>query len=212
MTATDFDGKTLETTVDIIRSLKEGRDYQSGCPSEFTEQVEVFNQKRLADKNSLLIQGWFLGENGPYTYRGPYDLLMANDYNAMTYQQLFFAAGPKIFMEVKPDGKLVIVSDAHRYMPVEAWGAYLYLGGISDDKKTVLGNYSPATPSAIEFPVTISGDNETLTIEPANYDGTTYYLNVLRMMYGGVDADVLVNSSIVLKKNSKPNQFATHRK
>lgn len=203
MTATDFDGKTLETTVDIIRNLKEGRDYQPGCPSEFIEQVEVFNQKRLADKNSLLIQGWFLdskwGENGPYTYRSPYDLLLANDYNAMTYQQLFFAAGPKIFMEVKPDGKLVIVSDVHGYMPVEAWGAYLYLGGISDDKKTVLGNYSSETPSAIEFPVTISEDNETLTIEPANYNGTTYYLNVLRMGYD-IAADVLVNSPIVLKK------------
>lgn len=203
MTATDFDGKTLETTVDIIRSLKEGRDYQSGCPSEFIEQVEEFNQKRLADKNSLLIQGWFLdskwGEKGPYTHRSPYDLLMANDYNAMTYQQLFFAAGPKIFMEVKPDGKLVIVSDVHRYMPVEAWGAYLYLGGISDDKKTVLGNYSSEAPSTIEFPVTISGNNETLTIEPANYNGTKYYLNLLRMGYDIV-ADVLVNSSVVLKK------------
>ena len=201
MTATDLDGKTLETTVDIIRSLKEGRDYQSGCPNEFIEQVEEFNQKRLADKNSLLIQGWFLDSKwgGPYTHRSPYDLLMANDYNAMTYQQLFFAAGPKILMEVKPDGKLVIISDAHRYMPVEAWGgAYLYLGGISDDKNTVLGNYSSDAPSTIEFPITISGDNETLTIEPANYNGTTYYLNLL--MGYDIAADVLVNSPVVLKK------------
>ena len=203
MTATDFDGKTLETTVDIIRSLKEGRDYQSGCPSEFVEQVDVFNQKRLTDKNSLLIQGWFLdskwGEKGPYAFRSPYDLLMANDYNAQTYQQLFFAAGPKFFMEVKPGGKLVIVSDAHRYMPVESWGLWLYLGGISDDKMAVFGNYSPATPSAIEFPVKVSEDNKTLTIEPADYGGTTYYLNVMRMGSGSI-SDAVVNSSIVLKK------------
>ena len=203
MTATDIDGKSLETTVDIIRSLNEERDYQSGCPSEFIEQVEVFNQRRLADKNSLLIQGWFLdskwGKNGPYEYRSPYDLLMAQDYNGTTYQQLFFAAGPKIFMEVKPDGKLVVISDAHRYMPVEAWGTWLYLGGVSANRNAVLGNYSAETPSQIEFPVTISDDNETLTIEPADYNGMRYYLNVLRMQ-GNINADVLVNSPIVLKK------------
>lgn len=203
MTATDIDGKSLETTVDIIRSLNEERDYQSGCPSEFIEQVEVFNQRRLADKNSLLIQGWFLdskwGKNGPYEYRSPYDLLMAQDYNATTYQQLFFAAGPKIFMEVKPDGKLVVISDAHRYMPVEAWGTWLYLGGVSANRNAVLGNYSAETPSQIEFPVTISDNNETLTIEPADYNGTRYYLNVLRMQ-GNINADILVNSPIVLKK------------
>ena len=203
MTATDFDGKTLETTVDIIRSLKEGRDYQSGCPSEFVEQVDVFNQKRLADKNSLLIQGWFLdsryGEDGPYAFRSPYDLLMSRDYNAMTYEQLFFDFGPKIFMEVKSDGTLAIISEAHRYMPVEAWGAGLYLGGISPDRTAVMGNYSPNIP-ALEFPVTVSEDNKTLTIEPANYDGTKYYLNVLRMGYSGLEVDTLVNSPIVLKK------------
>ena len=110
--ATDVDGNELETTVNIVRSLKEGRDYQSECPDEFIEQVSVFNQRRLADKNSLLIQGWFLdsvwGEDGPYALRSPYDLLMSEDYVAQTYQQLFFDAGPKIFLEVKPDGNLVM--------------------------------------------------------------------------------------------------------
>ena len=203
MTATDLDGKPLETTVNIIRSLKEGRDYQPGSPREFIEQVEEFNQKRLADKNSLLIQGWFLdskwGENGPYAFRSPYDLLMADDYNASTYQQLFFAAGPKIFMEMNPDGKFVIVSDVHRYMPVESWGLWLYLGGVYANRNAIVGNYSTENPSQIEFPVTISDDNKTLTIEPVNYDGTTYYLNILRLKYD-FGLDVSVNSSIILKK------------
>ena len=203
LSATDVDGNELETTVNIVRSMKEGRDYQSECPDEFIEQVSVFNQRRLADKNSLLIQGWFLdsvwGEDGPYALRSPYDLLMSEDYVAQTYQQLFFDAGPKIFLEVKPDGNLVITSDAHRYMPVEGWGSELYFGGISDDCTAALGNYSPESPSPMEFPVTISEDYRTITIDPAIYEGVTYYPNVLRLR-GYLYADIFIKSSITLKK------------
>ena len=83
---------------------------------------------------------------------------MAEDYNAMTDEQLFFDFGPKIFMEVKADGTLAIVADAHRYLPVESWGAWLYLGGVSSERSGGVGNYSPDVP-ALEFPVIVSDDN-----------------------------------------------------
>lgn len=187
MTATDHNGKTLETTVRIIRGYQEGRDYPSGCPSEFREQVEIFNQKRLADKNCLLMEGWFRPNNEPYWWDAtmtPYDLLMDAYYNAYDYEQLFFGAGPKMFIEVDSTGKLRINS-GQEYLPASAWYEPAYYMGYSPNADIGKYNY-------IDFEINVSNDKKTLTINPT--DG--HYLNLVNSNNEHID----IRSAITLTR------------
>ena len=192
MTATDANGNPLETTVSIIRGYKAGRDYPAEFSGEaqFLEQAEIFNQKRLEDKNSLLMQGWFPDNQGDYNFSSPYDLLISQDYVAYDYQQLFFEAGPKMFIEVDETGSLV-VRTGEEYMPATCWtGGYYYYTG-----------YSPLADTGfkyqyIDYPITISDDKKTMVI--SSVYGS--YLNLI-LKYGyHYGHHVLIQSDIVLKK------------
>lgn len=192
MTATDANGNPLETTVSIIRGYKAGRDYPAEFSGEaqFLEQAEIFNQKRLEDKNSLLMQGWFPDNQGDYNFSSPYDLLISQDYVAYDYQQLFFEAGPKMFIEVDETGSLV-VRTGEEYIPATCWtGGYCYYTG-----------YSPLADTGfkyqyIDYPITISDDKKTMVIKPVDGD---YYLNLVGIyQWGGVP--ITIKSDIILKK------------
>ena len=189
MTATDMNGNPLETTVSIIRGYQEGRDYPSGCPDEFIEQVEIFNQKRLTDKNRLLMQGWFMDprvEYGPYTHATPYDLLVDQNYVAYNYPELFYDAGPKMFIEVDSSGNLTAISE--ELMPAAFWtGTSTYYQGYSSQNHNL---------QYIEFPIAISDDKKTMTIAPVGGS----YLNLIEYSYYGPSAAVIVLSNIVLTK------------
>ena len=192
MTATDANGNPLETTVSIIRGYKAGRDYPAEFSGEaqFLEQAEIFNQKRLEDKNSLLIQGWFPDNQGDYNFSSPYDLLISQDYVAYDYQQLFFDAGPKMFIEVDETGSLV-VRTGEEYIPATCWtGGYYYYTG-----------YSPLADTGfkyqyIDYPITISDDKKTMVI--SSVDGS--YLNLILKNGYHYGHHVLIQSDIVLKK------------
>jgi hypothetical protein len=187
MTATDHNGKTLETTVRIIRGYQEGRDYPTGCPSEFKEQVEIFNQKRLADKNCLLMEGWFRPNNEPNWWDAtmtPYDLLMDAYYNAYDYEQLFFDAGPKMFIEVDSSGNLK-VNTGQTYYPATAWGGSAAYYQEYDPNVDIQQPFN-------EVEITVSNDKKTLIINP---EGKTYFNPVHD--YG---ENIGVRSSITLTK------------
>jgi hypothetical protein len=189
MSAKDLSGKNIEATVRILRGYQEGRDYPSGCPDEFLEQVEIFNQKRLTDKNSLLLQGWFSAD--PYgrdLVRTPYDLLMATDYVAYDYQQLFMDAGPKMLLEVDASDNLKITVDTNCTISASAWtGSYYHYVGLSQESLS----------EQMEFPVELSEDKCTMTINPV--DG--YYLNLVGFdNWLGPSNFVRVNSQITLTK------------
>lgn len=196
MTATDISGNPLETTVTIIRGYEEGRDYPSDCPSEFREQAEIFNQKRLADKNSLLLQGWF-ASNAPYgdlnELRTPYDLLIANDYYAYNYQQMFIEAGPRLIIEVDSNGDLIARTGEYTLSTSLWYGVNTYYMGLRYNQGTNIIN----APMFLDFPIKISEDMKTMTISPVG----DYYLNLLASDYiGGWMVKSDIKSDIVLKK------------
>lgn len=188
MSAKDLSGKNIEATVRILRGYQEGRDYPSGCPDEFLEQVEIFNQKRLTDKNSLLLQGWFSADpRGRDLVRTPYDLLMATDYVAYDYQQLFMDAGPKMLLEVDASDNLKITVDTNCTISASAWtGSYYHYGGLSQEGMS----------EQMAFPVELSEDKRTMTINPV--DG--YYLNLVAFDWLVPSAYVRVNSQITITK------------
>lgn len=202
MTATDANGNPLETTVSIIRGYKAGRDYPADFSGnneqedetfeQFQEQVEIFNQKRLTDKNSLLLQGWFQDwrdENGPYALRTPYDLLMAQDYVAYNCEQLFYDAGPKLIIEVDSNGDLIARTEEESLSGCW-WSGFNYQSYCS----TLVWDQIPQ--NYLDFPIEISEDKKTMVIKPVDGD---YYLNLVGIdQWGGVP--ITIKSDIILKK------------
>lgn len=198
MTATDANGKPLETTVSIIRGYKAGRDYPADFSGnneqedetfeQFQEQVEIFNQKRLTDKNSLLLQGWFQDwrdENGPYALRTPYDLLMAQDYVAYNCEQLFYDAGPKLIIEVDSNGDL-IARTKEESLSGCWWSGFNYQSCCSNLA------WDQIPQKFLDFPIEISEDKKTMVIRPVDGD---YYLNLV-----GINQCITIKSDIILKK------------
>ena len=202
MTATDANGNPLETTVSIIRGYKAGRDYPADFSGnneqedetfeQFQEQVEIFNQKRLTDKNSLLLQGWFQDwrdENGPYALRTPYDLLMAQDYVAYNCEQLFYDAGPKLIIEVDSNGDLIARTEEESLSGCW-WSGFNYQSYCSN----LVWDQIPQ--NYLDFPIEISEDKKTMVIRPVDGD---YYLNLVGIyQWGGVPSTI--KSDIILKK------------
>lgn len=198
MTATDANGNPLETTVSIIRGYKAGRDYPADFSGnneqedetfeQFQEQVEIFNQKRLTDKNSLLLQGWFQDwrdENGPYALRTPYDLLMAQDYVAYNCEQLFYDAGPKLIIEVDSNGDL-IARTKEESLSGCWWSGFNYQSCCSNLA------WDQIPQKFLDFPIEISEDKKTMVIRPVDGD---YYLNLV-----GINQCITIKSDIILKK------------
>lgn len=190
MAATDRNGNPLETTVKIIREYKAGRDYPEEFSGEdqFIEQAEIFNQKRLKDKNSLLMLGWFQAsyeDYGRFDFRSPYDLLVSHDYVAYDHKQLFFDAGPKLFIEVDDEGGF-IARTKQSYLPATRWTGYYdyYIG------------YYPLADAGqyIDFPITISDDKKTMAI--SSVDGS--FLNLIST--GDYAVPVVIQSEIMLTK------------
>ena len=197
MTATDISGNPLETTVTIIRGYEEGRDYPSACPSEFHDQVEIFNQKRLVDKNSLLLQGWFtnsLLSPDPCALRAPYDLLIAEDYVFYDYQQLFIEAGPQLIIEVDSNGKLVAKTGESSLSKCLWSGNNAHYKGYWPNPN-VSWDQIYQSEVFLDFPIEISEDMKTMTISPIE----NYYLN-LRGADSWFEIAPVVKSDIVLKK------------
>lgn len=201
MTATDKDGIPLETTVSIIRGYKAGRDYPADFSSnneqedetfeQFQEQVEIFNQKRLTDKNSLLLQGWFQDWRGEnlYDLRTPYDLLMAQDYVAYNCEQLFYDAGPKLIIEVDSNGDLIARTEEDSLSGCW-WSGFNYQSYCSN----LVWDQIPQ--NYLDFPIEISEDKKTMVIKPVDGD---YYLNLVGIdQWGGVP--ITIKSDIILKK------------
>ena len=150
----------------------------------FKKQLKLYNE-RLRGQNRLLCLGLDMDrpkyENSTNYLAGwktPYDLFIAttDEYNGYDTESLFFDFGPKWYLEVKSDGSVVAPFDVTNLPPLTFWnqGAEYYFIGIS--KMAITQG---------EFPVTISSDNSTITVEGYEYQGDTYYPNAAKAMFGG---------------------------
>lgn len=181
-----------------------GTDEVDGMFEELGVLTDQFTEYRLEGQNRLLCNGFidfdYYTDPGRLTYRSPYDLFKAVDYSSVDVPQLIYDFGPKWFMEVLEDGRVIIPFDSMYLPPMHNWPGYsYYVGGVGDGYA-----FYDATDQYPGFPVEISEDKNTITIKPIVLEGTPYYMNALgvnpQSSPGELEIVATVISDIVLQR------------
>lgn len=203
---------------DVLATYKEATKWTDeeiqGYFEEFKEISKDYNNKRLRNQNKLLIEGWLDDSQGSLTYLSPWDLFKHKTISTVDVASIFSRFGPKIYLHVNKDvnGKdsLSITANKMFVSPVADWSVPFYMAGRRTDQEesnTVFqysddqGNYV----GALEFPVTLSEDMQTITIGALEANKATWYPNVIGIsdnMAGGISY-ILENpiiSEVVLTK------------
>ena len=185
----DYPAATPQEVYDIYRQFTKLSSAEiDGIWTEFREQAQIFNERRLEYQNKLALVGWF-GDDvyGPSQKMMPYDLLITDMYNAVDVKSMFSDFGPKMFIEIA-DGangkaKLTITADMMYGVPVSNWYMHYYLAGRADldDNNTILyystDDGSFAAP--LVFDVEYTEDFKTLTIKPIVENRESFYPNLI---------------------------------
>lgn len=160
--------------------------------NQFKECVDGFNQ-HLVEQNRILCQGFDLEttHSGYYTkYASPYELFIADGdtYSAYNYESPVFDFGPKWYLEIDTDGNITAPFNANYFAPTSQWGENVYsFIGCSDQHSLpyVMNEKSEIVNG--HFPVTISDDGNTITINPLVYGEAqeSFYPNIARTYVQG---------------------------
>ena len=180
------------------------RDEVDGMFEELGVLTDQFTEYRLEGQNRLLCNGFidfdYYTDPGRLTFRTPYELFKATDYSSVDVPQLINDFGPKWFLEVLEDGRVIIPFDSMYLPPMHNWPGYsFYVGGVGEGYA-----FYDATDQYPGFPVEISEDKNTITIKPIVIEGTPYYMNALginpQASAGELEIVATVISEIVLKR------------
>ena len=167
--------------------------------------VDVFN-KKTKNQNRLLCQGLdlevpqneYAGSNTQYA--SPYDLFISKSYNGPDNEAIVWDFGPKWYLQIAADGSVSVPFNSNRLAPLTAWGqnAY-YIVGVSETAALpyVMKDGKPDTGN---FPVTVSEDKNTITINSLTYNNDTYYPGLGYAGYGQWSFPSRIISSIVLTR------------
>lgn len=179
---------------------------------ELKERTEEFTEYRLKGQNRLLCNG-FIDVDPAFAetkknrleYYSPYDLFVATDYNSYDISQLIYDFGPKWYLEVLPDGRVIVPFSAATMPPMLNWPGYsFYVGGVGEGFA-----FYEANETYPGFPVEISEDMNTITIKPivlTDEKGAShsYYMNALgvnpQSTTGELELVSTVVTEIVLKR------------
>ena len=165
--------------------------------AQFEEQAAHFNAKTRG-QNRILCTGWgfdissYSPAYSPVRHARPWDLFVdTSGYNSSTVDVMFYDFGPKWFLQVAQDGSLFIPVNINRVVPLTTWtsGSPYYLVAANAETSTAL--YMPLDPANNDdvtkwnnIPVEVSEDGNTITIKAFDYEGTTYYPNVVYDSHG----------------------------
>ena len=186
-----LDQSVYDTYKSLIGYSKEQVD---ALYEEFKQEVEEFNAK-LRSQNRLLCYGFgFESTPGYFKLNTPFDLFCSDSYNGYDNESMIWDCGPKWYLEINADGTVTLPINQTRFYPLSTMGYYtLYLTGFGSDGYVSVNENG----ENIDFPVSVSSDNATLTINPFVYNGINYYLNAMYFygVYGYLpefkNADVL---------------------
>ena len=211
------------------------KDEVDAVYDQFKATVDDFNANTRG-QNRILCQGFELEidddkitcgipehninhDGDCYTkYASPYELFIADakKYSAYNYESPIFDFGPKWYFEVGADGNsLTVPFNVNYFAPMSYWYEYEYhLCGASSNAS--LGSLYNANKEPINghFPVTISADKNTITINPLSYtysvtDSETkitttrtedFYPNIARMYNGQFQFYSRIVAPIVLTR------------
>ena len=210
MTATVIDGEERKAVSKNVEILDEYTDFPSEVNDEifqvyhehtkwtddeiisyyeeFLHTAKIFNTKRLANQNKLMILGWLDGGvDIAYQTMTPYDLFVSETVSTVDVPSIFSDFGPKTFIEVsEEDGKakLTITADMYFGSPIMNWSDPFYMAGFADQQSnnTIFYYSDPVTgyyAAPLVFDVVLSEDKNTLTIKAIERDGVKYYPNVI---------------------------------
>lgn len=209
----------LPSAVDpYIYDLYGGMDKKDDVDGMFEELQllsEQFTEYRLEKQNRLLCSGFldFDGAKSDRTpvgrldFRSPYDLFQATDYSSIDVAQLLYDFGPKWFLEVLPDGSVIVPFSAVTQPPLTAWPGYpFFIGGVNSGYA-----FYEATQDIKGFPVEVSPDGNTITIKPIVISDAqasqylaagNYYMNAIGVPPMSSDLEILgtITTDIVLTR------------
>lgn len=200
---------------------------------QFKTTVDAFNENVRA-QNRLLCQGFALeydydllpcpspdhrsDADGKWftQYASPYDLFIADSdtYSAYNYESPVFDFGPKWYLQIGEGDTVTAPFNTNYFFPMSQWYEYVYhFVGMSSKFSLpyVLDEYSQ--PKTGHFPVTVSADRNTITINPLRYtyqykkdDGTVatetddFYPNIARAYNGSYQFGSFIVAPIVLTR------------
>ena len=214
MTLTDNLENYPRTLPDSVYTMyediaKKEKDEVDAFYSEFKELAEIYAEKRLADMNRILGLGWMDDDSyDRLTLRNPYDLFVAEDYNAFDVSSIYNDFGPKWYLEAYEDPETFEVRfripvDQNFLPPAAAWSVPFYLAAL--DPETDQGFTDPDVDGELYFPVEYDEVNDVVTIKPFVYNDVTYYPNIIGYddnYLGGLILENPVVSEIVLTRGS----------
>jgi hypothetical protein len=119
---------------------------------------------------------------------------------------LIYDFGPKWFMEVLEDGRVIVPFNSTYMPPMHNWPGYpFYVGAVAGEYAVI-----DATQEIPGFPVEISADGNTITVKPIVAGGENCYMNAVGMSPNGLEIIATVVSEIVLTRGwTEPEQPAT---
>ena len=165
------------------------KEYVDNLYADFLKSAEKYNRK-CKQQNRLICEGLDI-TNYYSKYMSPYGLFINETYNAYDNDELFYAFGPKWYLQIDEGDQVSVPTDLNRIAPVSAWYyETLYFSGISTD------GYDPTLKN---FKVTVSDDKQTLTIEPAVVDGMNFYPSLISITNGYASAQAKCASLVLTK-------------
>ena len=161
--------------------------------AQFTGAVDEFNAN-VRGQNRILCQGFDLEydadkitckypecsdkANGviPSIYANPYELFIADEtkYSAYNYESPIYDFGPKWYLEIAADGTVTAPFNVSYFAPMAQWFQNIYQFMGASNSATLPYVYD-ADGNVVtgHFPVTVSADKNTITINPLRYTYTT---------------------------------------
>lgn len=149
---------------------------------EFKEQVEIFNSKTRG-QNRILCGGYDFSTSVYYdmSYASPYDLFVSTTYSGYDNASLLSDFGPKWYLQVAEDGSVSVPFNTNYFAPMAATTRYTYY--------LIGASTSHSLPYTAEgtgyFPVKVSDDKNTITVDPLVYNDETYYPVAGNQYYSG---------------------------
>ena len=198
---------------DSVYALYKGSS-KDDVDSMFEELVylsDQFTEYRLEGQNRLLCNGFidfdYHKNPGRLTYMSPYDLFKATSYSSVDVPQLMYDFGPKWFLEILPDGRVIVPFNSTYLPPMHGWPGYpFYVCGLAGEYAFLDANEE--TPG---FPVEIADDYSKITIKPILAGGEKCYMNAVGVSNGSLELVATVISEIVLTKGWTETRSASER-
>lgn len=192
-----LDESVYATYKDLVGMSKEQVD---ALYDEFKTEMDEFNAM-LKSQNRLLCYGFGFDNADAYTQyftlNTPYDLFTSESYTGYDNNSMLWDCGPKWYLEILEDGSVVAPVNAVRQYPLNLAKHYtVYLAGVADAYINVLEDGSD-----VLFPVSVSDDANTVTVNPYIYEDTEYFLNGMFSNYGYMyPTNYKITSALTLTK------------